>query len=268
MTQIATIGKETTLGELDPPQSQEGTRFAPYSEGKHVLRFVDYVDLGMQQFKPTDKPSRRVCFLLWGAEKDVDGNPKFVQFYCSTSLFGGGEGASPSNLMRMLRGCTGNPALTEEQVRGIKIGKLMGRRAGVLIGHKTSAAGRVRAEVHTWSHAGPDDGPLPQPPGLEAYSRPEWFDAKRVDYVPPEQQEKDMRPLTAEELKAAVCGELPEPESDNLVVETEGAPAAEFDAAIERNAEAQAAAAAKRPAGGPSETAEALAQASDDEVPF
>ena len=152
---------------------QGGGKYEPLSEGQHVLRFVDVVDCGEQEFQ--GKVTHRIAFVLLSNEIQETGEQRLLTHYVSTSLFGGGVGVNPSKHLVMLRGVTGMPGLTADQLKGYRTGALVGRLTRATVVHKMSAAGRRRAEAIAFQPAQEGD----QAPPLDSYERPDFV--RRMD---------------------------------------------------------------------------------------
>ena len=185
MTQAMTTGdrKPFSISMREMLAESGGKKFKPYPEGTHVLRVVDVIDRGWQEFK--GKSTHQMSFVFIGRERIQEGSDKGkplpVTFYCTTSLFGGGEGLNTSKHMKMLRGLTGYPRLTEDNLAAWDYNpeKLVGKVTRAVIVHKEGASGRVRADIVSFSKAAPEDGDKAFP--LKAYTRPDWIHKTSVE---------------------------------------------------------------------------------------
>ena len=191
MSQATTAVTRTRRGpaSLSPSQmgGSSGKRFAPHPDGKHVARCVDVLDLGEEEFK--GKTRHRLSFVFATDQQDEEGEPKLIQHYVTTSLFGGdpSQGISPSGHMKMLREILGMPGLTQDQLRrknddgeeSYNTAKMVGRVCTINVIHRTSASGRDYANIAKFGPAAPEDADKPL--ALDDYYRPDFLHKRTVE---------------------------------------------------------------------------------------
>ena len=190
MSDTTTAVARTRRGPASLTPSQMGgggKRYTPHPDGKHVVRCVDVLDLGEEEFK--GKNRHRLSFVFASDRVDEEGEPKLIQHYVTTSLFGGdpSQGISPSGHMKMLREMLGRPGLTQDQLRrknqngeeSYNTAKLVGRVFTANVVHETSASGRQYGKIVKFSPASPEDSGRPLP--LDDYYRPDFLHARTVE---------------------------------------------------------------------------------------
>ena len=178
--------------------SDKKQQFVPVSPGWHAARIVDKIWLGLQpgfQGKPPEDQAI-VVFLTNEDQVDDDGKvtgKRFVQHRFNPRKWFGGDssrGRQPAKQMTMVRGISGNPALSEKMLTdaGFTLERLIGRPCRILVGNRESAAGRLYAFVQQFAppEVGPngkvEGGPTDrEAPSVDLYTRPKGLQDKAFD---------------------------------------------------------------------------------------
>lgn len=131
-----------------------GSTFTPPSADVHDAVLCENVDIGMQKSPYTGKMQPKGILMFQVAETNDDGSRKTVWAYYTRTL---GSAEKPSNVRGWLKGWRGGKEFMPEELP-IDINKFIGKPCRLVLSHKTSAAGKVRAAI---------DSVLPAKVGME-----------------------------------------------------------------------------------------------------
>lgn len=194
MTQAVAVTRKPadfSTKDLQGMSPQTGTQYEPISEGEHPARFVDVIDGGVETYM--GKRRHRLLFILVTDERqpktaqDPNPGPKVLTVRSTTSLFDGGPGTSPSAHMAMLRGISGRPQLSVEDLSDYSTGMLTREQKNgepgvvcrVFVEHKQSVKGRTYARVVKFMRAKEGDAAKALP--ASEYTRPDWLHQQSVE---------------------------------------------------------------------------------------
>ena len=165
-------------------------KFLPHPEGQYAARCVDVVDLGekVEQYPGFPQRLSHKCMLIFrtGEQNEETGDFIDIAKEFTVSM---GEKANLRKALEDWRGKSYTPSQVED---GVPLHKLTGQPALITVEHKTSAKGRVYANMKGIA-------PLPKlmlgsAPVADGYKRPEYIEERKKVYA---QESKAFRKAAA-----------------------------------------------------------------------
>jgi len=157
----------------------DGPTYEPHPKGQFAARCCDVIDLGfkVESFQQQDAELKDKTALVFRTDAPLREDGKLWQIGQEFTHSMGKK----SNMRKFLQDWRGEPYTEEEAKAGVPLDKLEGVPALVTIAHKVSGAGNTYAII-----AG--IAPLPKKmladaPGLEGYTRAEFWQTRKDEYA-------------------------------------------------------------------------------------